>query len=135
MSIDTAKQVVDRIFESPNRSITIEFQGGEPLLNFRVVKFITEYAYKRNEKEKRRLLISLVSNLASMDKVKFKYILDNKISICTSLDGHERLHNKNRILAGRKNSYKEAKKWFIKFRESFKNGDYPHFSLIWFFSL
>jgi uncharacterized protein len=34
MDLRTARQTVDFIFQSPSKAITIEFQGGEPLLNF-----------------------------------------------------------------------------------------------------
>jgi uncharacterized protein len=48
MSLDTARRVVDVIFESPTDELTIEFQGGEPALNFDVLRFIIEEAYQRN---------------------------------------------------------------------------------------
>ena len=38
----TAKKTVDFIFQSPSSSINIEFQGGEPLLNFDIIKYITK---------------------------------------------------------------------------------------------
>jgi sulfatase maturation enzyme AslB (radical SAM superfamily) len=47
MSKETAKKVVDTIFYTSNPSITIEFQGGEPLVNWDVIKFIVEYAEKK----------------------------------------------------------------------------------------
>ena len=39
----TAKQTVDFIFQTPTKSFNIEFQGGEPLLNFKIIQFIVEY--------------------------------------------------------------------------------------------
>ena len=44
MNKETAKKTVDFIFQTPSKGITIEFQGGEPLLNWDVVKFIIEYS-------------------------------------------------------------------------------------------
>lgn len=38
MSFDIAKAAVDVIFQSPSSNIKIEFQGGEPLLNWGVLK-------------------------------------------------------------------------------------------------
>ncbi len=35
-----ARKVVDTIFESPSAAITIEFQGGEPLLNWETITYI-----------------------------------------------------------------------------------------------
>lgn len=44
MDEETAKKTVDFIFQTPSRAITIEFQGGEPLLKFDIVEFIVKYA-------------------------------------------------------------------------------------------
>ena len=43
MDKETAKKVVEFIFQSPSKQITIEFQGGEPLLNFEIVKFVVDF--------------------------------------------------------------------------------------------
>jgi len=102
----TAKATVDFIFQSPSPFITIEIQGGEPLLNFKTVKFIIEYAKKKNGSSeadeggwwngKKRLAFQMVSNLTMMDLDKFQFIMDNSIRLCTSLDGPQFIHDKNR---------------------------------------
>ncbi|MFW5991383.1 MAG: His-Xaa-Ser system radical SAM maturase HxsB [Candidatus Nanoarchaeia archaeon] len=96
MDKETAKKVVDRIFESPSTHITIEFQGGEPLLNFDVLKEIVEYAREKNKSHKKTLKFTVVTNLVNMDSEKLNYLTENKINICTSLDGPRELHNKTR---------------------------------------
>src|SRR5213079_752073 len=48
MSEETARTVVDRIFETTSQGITIEFQGGEPLVNWPVLQFVVEYAREKN---------------------------------------------------------------------------------------
>lgn len=126
MSLSTAKQVVDKIFESTSPNITIEFQGGEPLLNFETIRFIADYADKKNEVEKKRLFISLVSNFFPMDEGKFDYLINKKVGMCTSLDGPEELHNKNRIYLGEGSSYRQTLKWIKKIKAKFDKGDYPH---------
>ena len=55
MTVATARQVVDVIFQSPSPVLMIEFQGGEPLLNWPVVKFIVQYAKEKNKLHKRAL--------------------------------------------------------------------------------
>lgn len=111
MDISTAQKVVDRILESPNKNITIEFQGGEPLTNWDTVKFIVEYASQRNKVADKTLLISLVSNFTFMTKERLGFFIRNNVGFCASLDGPEKLHNKNRITAGKNNSYKNTIKW------------------------
>ena len=51
----TARNTVDIIFLSPSPSIKIEFQGGEPTLNFDILEFIVLYAEKLNQKYKKEL--------------------------------------------------------------------------------
>lgn len=113
MDIETAKKVVDFIFETPNEKISIEFQGGEPLLNWEVVKFITEYAREKNKTAGKDLELRLVSNFCFMNEERMSFFFDNNVSVCTSLDGPEDLHNKNRPYP-KGNSYEDATKWFKK---------------------
>lgn len=128
MTLETAKNTVDFIFSSPNPSIVIEFQGGEPLINWPVIEFVTRYARERNKREGRNLFIALVSNFSMMDEAKFKFLVDNQVSVCTSLDGPEALHNKNRIFRTG-NSYGEVVRWLKRFQEAaeVKGGTARHF--------
>lgn len=119
MKIETAKQVVDRIFESPNPGVTIEFQGGEPLLNFDTLKFIIEYAQEKNKKINKELLISLVTNLGAMNGKRLDYLCRKKISLCTSIDGPAKLHNKNRKTLAHFNSYEHTIKWLKKIQKKY----------------
>jgi His-Xaa-Ser system radical SAM maturase HxsB len=120
LDIETARKIVDFIFKSPNESLTIEFQGGEPLLNWPVVKFIAGYARKKSKQEKRNVRIALVSNFSLLDEEKAEYLLKNKVTFCTSLDGPEKLHNKNRIWA-KGNSHRAAAKWAKYLLARYKN--------------
>jgi len=114
MTKETARRVVDKILQTTSPFVAIEFQGGEPLVNWPVVKFIIEYAQKKNKQAKKDLLFRLVSNFSLMDENKFKYLLRKKVSLCTSLDGPEKLHNRNRP-AIKGNSYQNTIKWVKKF--------------------
>jgi His-Xaa-Ser system radical SAM maturase HxsB len=113
MTVATAQKIVDRIFESTSPAITIEFQGGEPLVNWPVVKFIVEYARKKNRKARKNLWINLVSNLSLMDDAKFNFLFANQVNFCTSLDGPADLHDKNRVFAGG-SSHAKTVRWFKK---------------------
>ena len=113
MSLETARKVVDRIFESPNPAISIEFQGGEPLANWPAVEFIVGYARKKNLKAGKSLWLNLVTNLSLLDDAKLKFLLKNEVNFCTSLDGPADLHNKNRLFVGG-DSHADAARWFKK---------------------
>ena len=64
MTKETADKTVDLVFQSTNPSVTIEFQGGEPLVNFDVVKHIIERAREKNKTAGKRLEFTMVSNLS-----------------------------------------------------------------------
>jgi len=119
---DLVRATVDFIFQSPSPYIMIEFQGGEPLLNFDIVKYIIEYANSVNKKYNKTLRFSIVSNFSLMDREKMEYLIENKVGICTSLDGPEWLHNRNRPLLnpGEEKSYCYTKKWINEIAGEYK---------------
>jgi len=130
MDIETAKKTVDTIFCSPSKVITIEFQGGEPLVNWPVVKFIVEYARKKNEKAGKNLFITLVTNLSLLTEEKYKFLTKNRVIFCTSLDGPKELHNKNRPWPG-KDSYQATSGWIKKIQDrQKKDTDLYHISAL-----
>lgn len=100
MDLETARRTVDFIFSTPNPTICIEFQGGEPLLNWPVVKFITRYAQAKARASKRKLIVALVCNFTLMTEDKLDFLLEHHVSLCTSLDGPAELHDKNRPFLG-----------------------------------
>lgn len=97
MSLDTARRVVDFIFSSAGPEVQIEFQGGEPLLNYDVVRFIITYAGKKNEIAKKRLSFSLITNFSTMDTERLDFLARQGVNLCTSLDGPRDIHDACRI--------------------------------------
>lgn len=94
MTKATAKKAVDIALSSPETYLSFEFQGGEPLANFDVIKFIVEYA---NEKANGKVVeFNIVSNLTLLTDEIAEFIKANNIGISTSIDGDEELHNSNR---------------------------------------
>ena len=119
MDKETAKKTVDFIFQSPSKRLTIEFQGGEPLLNWDVVKFIIEYSKEKNKDEKKNMNISMVTNMTKMDEEKMNFLIGQNVDVCTSLDGPKELHDYNRkFIHG--SSYDHAVKWIKKFNDEYK---------------
>jgi uncharacterized protein len=76
MTVETAEKVVDTIFYSSSPNLTIEFQGGESLVNWKVVQFVIGYAKQKAYFLKKNLTFSLVTNLSLMDDEKLTYLLD-----------------------------------------------------------
>jgi uncharacterized protein len=104
MTIPMADKALDFTFQSPSRAIKIEFQGGEPLLNFDLIKYIVLEAKKRNRTEDRNLAFVIATNLSVLNDEILDFCRTHKIMLSTSLDGPEDLHNGNRPNVGN-NSY------------------------------
>jgi len=98
MTIETAERTVDLILRTTSPHVTIEFQGGEPLVNFPVVQRVVEYATEKNRGLGKQLEFTMVSNLSLMDETKLAWLLANRVQICTSIDGPKGLHDKQRKL-------------------------------------
>ena len=118
MTPEVAEKMVDVIFKTSSPWITIEFQGGEPLVNFPVVQHVIEYAKKKNETVGKSLEFTMVSNLSLMTEEKLAYLLENKVQLCTSIDGPQALHNKQRVLPGG-NAFAHATKWIKRINEAY----------------
>lgn len=101
MTEEIAKKTVEFIMQSPSYAITIEFTGGEALLRFDILKLMTNYARELNESLQKDLRFTVVSNLTLMNEEYAKWLIENDVTICTSLDGPKEVHDANRIYSVR----------------------------------
>ena len=99
-----ADLAVDMVFCSPSPLLKIEFQGGEPLLNFEMIRRIVLRAEALNQLHDRDLAFVIASNLTHLDDDILLFCAEHRVSFSTSLDGPEVLHNHRRVLP-RGNSY------------------------------
>lgn len=100
MSAETAQKALEMVFESPSQSIKIEFQGGEPLLNFPLVEEIVARAEELNAVYQRHLTFVIATNLALLDDAVLEFADAHDVYFSTSLDGPADLHNRNRPRSG-----------------------------------
>jgi His-Xaa-Ser system radical SAM maturase HxsB len=107
MSVETAEKALALTFRSPSPAIKIEFQGGEPLLNFPLIQQIVDRAEALNASHGRSLQFVIATNLALITDEMLDFCRDHDIVISTSLDGPADLHNANRPRPGR-NSYERT---------------------------
>lgn len=96
MSSETAALALESAFRSPSQNIKIEFQGGEPLLNFELIEEVVVAAEARNDTEHKNLGFVIATNLALLDDRVLDFCRAHDVYISTSLDGPADLHNKNR---------------------------------------
>jgi His-Xaa-Ser system radical SAM maturase HxsB len=118
MSPETARRAVEVALQSPSPAVTLEFQGGEPLANFPVVKQIVREAVELNRTARKTLGFSLVSNLSLMDEEKLEFLLEHGVQVCTSLDGPQDLHDANRPF-GQQSSHAETVRWMERINQGY----------------
>ena len=100
MSEETASRALNIAFQSPSDRIKIEFQGGEPLLNFPLIKSIVLAAKMKGSAVGKKVGFVIASNLALLDDAVLAFCKENNVFLSTSLDGPADLHNKNRPRPG-----------------------------------
>ncbi len=96
-----ADRAIDFMFQSPSPQIKVEFQGGESLLNFDLIRYVVEQTERRNAHEQRDIAFVIATNLAPLTDEHIAYCLEHDIYLSTSLDGPAPLHNRNRPRPGR----------------------------------
>jgi uncharacterized protein len=98
MSLADADAALALTLRSPSPDIKIEFQGGEPLLNFGLIQHIVREAKQRNTNKSIEFVIA--TNLALVNRDILAFCYEHDIKISTSLDGPRDLHNLNRPRPG-----------------------------------
>ncbi|MGA9207955.1 MAG: His-Xaa-Ser system radical SAM maturase HxsB [Terriglobales bacterium] len=96
MSFETAAKSVELMMKSPARHLTLEFQGGEALLAFDLIRYIVPLAKKEAGALRKELEIVVCTNLANVTDDILLYLRDENIKVSTSLDGPAFIHNVNR---------------------------------------
>lgn len=115
MSKEIAEKAVDIALQSPSQYLSFEFQGGEPLLNFEIIKHIVGYAEER--KGPHCISYNVVTNLTLLTDEILDYFQEHHFGISTSIDGPESLHNQNRPFKTGGGTYERAIDSIRKIRE------------------
>lgn len=104
MSTETAERALDLMFQSPAPHITMEFQGGEPLLNWDLLRDLVLFAERKNQTYQKTITFVIATNLAMITAEMLEFCKEHDVRISTSLDGPAFVHNSNRPRPGN-NSY------------------------------
>lgn len=116
MNKEIAEKSVDIALQSPSKILTFEFQGGEPLLNFEIIKYIVEYT--EENKGEHVVEYNIVSNLTLLTDEIIEFFKEYKFGISTSLDGNDELHNINRPFKNGEGTYKDVTEAISKLRNN-----------------
>ena len=118
MSMHTMEKAVNLMFKSRSQHLTMEFQGGEPSLEYDLLKFGIEKAEELNAVEKRTISYVLCTNSINLTDKVLELCKQYGVLISTSLDGPSYLHNKNR---GKVDSFERVVAGITKAREMLGN--------------
>lgn len=107
MSFEVAAKAIDLIVENArakNRIPSISFFGGEPLLNYKLMKQIVAYVKEKGY----NVAYGMTTNGTLINNDIEQFIVDNNISTQISIDGDERSQNLNRYYANKRGGYKDV---------------------------
>jgi len=125
MSEDIGIQAFEFLFEaSKNRcNLNVDFFGGEPLMNFEVVKKLVSYAEKRAAELGKIIEFTMTTNCVLLREDVQEFLKEHDISTVLSVDGRKSTHDNIRIFPNGSGSYDYVMKNILHFvRElEFKN--------------
>ncbi|MEG6617257.1 thioether cross-link-forming SCIFF peptide maturase [Peptococcaceae bacterium 1198_IL3148] len=112
MSVETGIAALDFLFQQSvgRKHVEVDFFGGEPLMNFGVVKQLVEYGRNKAKELGKEVKFTLTTNAVLLDETVQQYLVDNHISVVLSLDGRDCVHDKMRPTAGNNGSYQRVLK-------------------------
>ena len=106
MPFNVAKKAIDYYVNHSrdNESLSIGFYGGEPCMNFKLIKQCVEYVKKNVEG--RTVAYHMTTNATLLDEEKIRFFKEHDFSILVSLDGPKEIHDKHRkFVFSRQGSY------------------------------
>lgn len=103
LNFDIAKKAIDYyvcnfsqvVKRNPLAEMFISFYGGEPLLNFKLVKKIIEYT--ETEYSQYKFAYNMTTNGLLLDEETADYLVEKDVAILVSLDGPEEEQDRNRV--------------------------------------
>lgn len=104
MSVATGESAVRFLFDYSQkaRSVNILFFGGEPLLNFPLIRHLAEYSVEIAAQRGQDITFSLTSNGTLLTEDMCEVLYRYRIPILLSIDGVEQTHDRSRVdYAGR----------------------------------
>jgi len=97
---EMAGHVVDWIFlATHSRQIHIEFYGGEPLVNFKVLRYLVDKLESTAKIHERELQLYLITNGTLISESIASWLQSHSITVQVSVDGSAESHDRNRIMA------------------------------------
>ena len=99
MSIEVGKRAMDFLIENSGtrRNLEVDFFGGEPLMNFDVVKQIVAYARSIEKEKGKNFRFTLTTNGMLIDDDVIDFCNKEMSNVVLSLDGRKEIHDRLRV--------------------------------------
>lgn len=126
MSLEVGKAAIDFLIKNSGsrRNLEVDFFGGEPLMNFEVVKEVVDYARSVEKQANKNFRFTITTNGVLLDEEKQKYINENMYNVVLSLDGRPSVNDAMRKTSNGKGSYDLIVPKFQNMAESRKQQNY-----------
>ena len=107
MPLEVAKKAVDLLLSKSGnkKNVEIDFFGGEPMLNFDVVKETVAYAQAEQDKYNKEVHFTITTNGTILDEESLEFINKYMDNVVISIDGRKKVHDKFRLYADGRGSY------------------------------
>ncbi|MEE1065083.1 MAG: thioether cross-link-forming SCIFF peptide maturase [Acutalibacteraceae bacterium] len=99
MSLEVGKRALDFLVENSGsrRNLEVDFFGGEPLMNFDVVKQMVEYARSIEKEHNKNFRFTLTTNGMLIDDDVIDFANREMSNVVLSLDGRKEIHDRYRV--------------------------------------
>ena len=126
MSLEVGKKAIDFLIKASGKrkNLEVDFFGGEPLMNFDVVKGIVEYTRSIEKDNGKNFRFTITTNGILLNDDIMEYINENMHNVVLSIDGRKEVNDRMRPRAGGQGSYDNIVPKFQKLAESRNQTDY-----------
>ena len=126
MSYEVGKQALDFLMEhsGTRRNLEVDFFGGEPLMNFQVVKDLVAYARSVEKEKGKNFRFTLTTNGVLVDDDVIEWANRECSNVVLSLDGRKEIHDRFRVDYAGNGSWERIVPKFQKFVEARGGKDY-----------
>ena len=126
MSFDVGKRAMDFLIEhsGTRRNLEVDFFGGEPLMNFQVVKDLVAYARSIEKEKGKNFRFTLTTNGVLVDDDVIEWANRECSNVVLSLDGRKEVHDRFRVDYAGNGSWEKIVPKFQKFVEARGGKDY-----------
>ena len=112
MSLNTAKRALEFLVENSGtrHNLEVDFFGGEPLMNFDVIRKTVEYKYELERIYDKKINCTITTNGTVMNDEIADFINAHMDNVVISIDGRKETHDRARHYPSGKGSYNTAVK-------------------------